>query len=411
VVKTLGANSVLDINITSIPAGYFMSASVCEALECCFPQTMGQTDEGKRQVMRFSNPPAYLRLDLNTYGDAIEGESFVLHMTAHAAGHATVVCGDSLPSPSEGCDDGNDANGDGCSSECNVEDNFMCKGGLKAEVVIDDEASGKSQIITIIGGPMLCKEMCTSDDPCADCTSFDSGFGVCADYAKDGTLHAFCNEDRDEFGVLAADACSVSCSTSFILLCNANNRSVTFDTLETKTEIIAATTAIEAGAFPIGSALKSVRHKYPSSSQRSTKKQEYRLEALEDVWKDAIIASDMNAPPLPNRNAGIERTVLNNDITGKTVLARDSSNHQLTAEGQYSFVSKCVYVSPSFALSLFRSLLPETACFSAVTMAVDPCKLRAAAGCAHVSRYRDIYQITSNYEGVLSRERMRYNQH
>jgi len=43
----------------------------------------------------------------------------------------------------------------------------------------------------------------THTQQCEDCSYFDSGFGVCADYSKDGLLHAFCKDDRDEFGILA----------------------------------------------------------------------------------------------------------------------------------------------------------------------------------------------------------------
>jgi len=38
-------------------------------------------------------------------------------------------CGDETVDPGEQCDDGNTANGDGCSSECKVEDGFVCTGG------------------------------------------------------------------------------------------------------------------------------------------------------------------------------------------------------------------------------------------------------------------------------------------
>jgi hypothetical protein len=166
-------------------------------------------------------------------------------------------------------------------------------------------------------------------------------------------LHAFCKDDRDEFGVLAADACPVSCSSSFILLCNSNNKSITFDTLETKTQLIAGTTAIQAGAFPDGAALKAVRHKFPSTTMRSDRT--YTLQTLQETWKDSLAASEMGAPPLPatsSRNAGIELGILNNYIVGPTTLRKNAQLRQLTAK---------------------------------VTMAVDPCKLRVASGCTNVS--------------------------
>ena len=361
VIKTKGLNTWVDINITHMPDNHFLEVSTCGSKKCCFPGMMGQTEEGRAMVLRMSNPPAFLRLDLKTYEDVEDDYSEQVSMQIST--HDTMpeaVCGDGLPSPGEGCEDGNTKNGDGCSSDCTMEDNWMCTGDLNVEVIFET-ANDQTQTGTVRGGPMVCKEMCTTNDPCADCTSFDSGFGTCAQYAQDAedSLYAFCKDDSDEFGIFAADACPVSCATTFILLCNSNQDALAFHTIETKTGITAASTSIEAGAFPDGSALKLVRHKFPSTISRSDR--QYKLESLEDVWKDSVIALEMGAPALPtndkaqtwtNRNAGIEKTVLNHDITGNTYLVNNETSGQRKAT---------------------------------IAMAVDPCKLRTAAGCARVS--------------------------
>ncbi len=51
-----------------------------------------------------------------------KGDEFAIHAQ-------TAVCGDFIVDPSEGCDDGNTASGDGCSGTCNVEPGYACPGG------------------------------------------------------------------------------------------------------------------------------------------------------------------------------------------------------------------------------------------------------------------------------------------
>jgi hypothetical protein len=129
---------------------------------------------------------------------------------------------------------------------------------------------------------------------------------------------------------------------------------IAFGTLETRTEMPAGFTEIEPNAFPDGSALKAVRHKFPSSTDRSA--HDYMLQSLSEIWdKDPVAAGEMQAPPVPSdikRNAGIENAVLNHDIVGKSALRFNDQLQQLTAR---------------------------------VTMAVDPCRLRTAGGCRNVS--------------------------
>ena len=43
-------------------------------------------------------------------------------------GDCSAICGDGIVVSSEGCDDANSNNGDGCSSACQVESNYICNG-------------------------------------------------------------------------------------------------------------------------------------------------------------------------------------------------------------------------------------------------------------------------------------------
>ena len=325
--NTHGDGSWLDVEISHIPNGHFVEFSLCENKQCCFPVIMGGSQEGAKMVIRMMNPPAFLRVDLKTYSAVEPTQDLVMTFTAHRNEPAS-ICGDGLPSGDEQCDDQNTLSGDGCSSECTIEEDWDCtnngRGGLVLEVEV--EAQSGPQTVNIRGGPMSCKRVCRIDDPCQDCPYFDAGFGGCPKYKKGGDLHSFCNDDRDEFGILAADACPVSCSTSAILVCNTNDRRMVFDTLETYTEIVAGTVDMEAGAFPHGSALRSVRHKFPSGDRTS---RGYKLQSLREVWTaDQVAAAELSAPPLPtdsNRNAGIQASILNNDIKGQTVLQTNLS--------------------------------------------------------------------------------------
>jgi cysteine-rich repeat protein len=358
VIKTHGDSGMLDLNITEMPDGHYLEASFCDGIECCSPILIGETAEETEQVLRISNPPQFMRLELKTRGWMTDdGQRLEVRIVSHSASNPPgTECGDGVPGDSEECDDKNTANGDGCSSTCLIEDGWGCKGDLnaRADVPLPD---GSVQALRVRTGPMFCKKMCKTDNPCKDCANFDAGYGVqgCDLYKRGGFLHEYCKADTNDDGIYAFQACPVACATSFILQCDSNrNVTIAFGTLETRTEFPAAFTEIEPDAFPDGSALVAVRHKFPSSTDRSAKG--YMLQSLGEVWNnDPVAAGEMEAPPVPSdikRNAGIENAVLNHDIVGKSALRINDQLQQLTAR---------------------------------VTMAVDPCRLRTAGGCRNVS--------------------------
>jgi cysteine-rich repeat protein len=73
----------------------------------------------------------------------------------------SVVCGDGLLASSEGCDDGNTDNGDGCSSSCAVEPVFFCEGSI-------GNTSNCSQ----------CSSNCLNCTSLASCTSCDTLYNI-----------------------------------------------------------------------------------------------------------------------------------------------------------------------------------------------------------------------------------------
>ena len=76
------------------------------------------------------------------------------------------ICGDGLPTLEEACDDGNDADGDGCSAICEIEPGWVCGDG---ECVCDEDFYGPTCI------------------PCPDC----GAHGLC-DEGNQGTGDCIC---------------------------------------------------------------------------------------------------------------------------------------------------------------------------------------------------------------------------
>ena len=80
--------------------------------------------------------------------------------------------------------------------------------GFTAGVDSVDITSNDEAMCEDIGGTYVTCDYPTGN---ADDPDFDAGFGPCSTYAPGEINEAFCNEDVDEFGVLAAEACPTSC--------------------------------------------------------------------------------------------------------------------------------------------------------------------------------------------------------
>lgn len=111
-------------------------------------------------------------------------------LTILATPAAALVCGDSEPDPSEECDDGNTVSGDGCSATCTVEAGFDCSEAVAGIIVLPPDPSippVPSQCLAAICGDSIesTGETCddgnsVSGDGCSSTCSVEIGFGCTA---------------------------------------------------------------------------------------------------------------------------------------------------------------------------------------------------------------------------------------
>lgn len=171
------------------------------------------------------------------------------------------VCGNSIITSNEGCDDGNTTNGDGCSSVCAVETGFQCSGTpstcshiqvcgdgyIDSPEACDDEnitnGDGCSATCTVESGfqcngaPSLCgliqtcgngdiegTETCddsnaTSGDGCSSICAIESGFqctsepSICSFIPVCGDNILTSPEQCDDGNATSGDGCSATCTT------------------------------------------------------------------------------------------------------------------------------------------------------------------------------------------------------
>ena len=94
------------------------------------------------------------------------------------------ICGDGVPDPGEGCDDGNEVADDGC-TECEVDDGYACmldeNGASECRTCGDgwiDEVLGEEcDTGTLLGNPTYgCSDTCTirNVSPSRNCPTTDS---------------------------------------------------------------------------------------------------------------------------------------------------------------------------------------------------------------------------------------------
>ncbi|MEO7326986.1 MAG: DUF4215 domain-containing protein [Minicystis sp.] len=163
------------------------------------------------------------------------------------------VCGDGKVATNESCDDGNGADGDGCSATCDFEDGWTCQGEpTKCAAVCGDgkvlgteacddkntkNGDGCTSTCTIAPGwtcdgmPSVCTTPCgdgiiagqeecddtntLAGDGCSDTCKVEPGFtcvmvpSKCASVCGDGIIAS--NEECDDHNVLPGDGCSDSC--------------------------------------------------------------------------------------------------------------------------------------------------------------------------------------------------------
>ncbi len=107
------------------------------------------------------------------------------------------TCGNSVREANEGCDDGNTANGDGCSATCRIENTRPCNASMPG----------------LVGGASCASGVCdtTSGMP-----------GVCEPSATCGNSVRDANEGCDDGNTTAGDGCSATCLVENTRPCNAS---------------------------------------------------------------------------------------------------------------------------------------------------------------------------------------------
>ncbi len=136
-----------------------------------------------------------------------------LRVRVEALESIVYVCGDGTVTPNEGCDDGNNVNGDGCDANCKIE---ICGNGiLQAEEQCDDgntvAGDGCSPACTI--------EVCGNDllDPGEECddgnvVNGDGCSSTCTIEPRCGDDNVDPGEECDDGNNVNGDGCSATCT-------------------------------------------------------------------------------------------------------------------------------------------------------------------------------------------------------
>ncbi|MFH0873649.1 MAG: DUF4215 domain-containing protein [Candidatus Komeilibacteria bacterium] len=121
-----------------------------------------------------------------------------LHCNSTCSGNTPAVCGNQItetsPYGSEQCDDGNVANGDGCSSSCQIEippSSPVCGNGVKESDETCDEGN-------LNGQPLHCNSNCGGNTP-----------PVCGNQITETSPYG--SEQCDDGNVANSDGCNFSC--------------------------------------------------------------------------------------------------------------------------------------------------------------------------------------------------------
>jgi cysteine-rich repeat protein len=91
--------------------------------------------------------------------------------TGAAGGEAK--CGDSMLEMPEGCDDGNESDGDGCSSTCQVEECWKCSNGTCMPLAPNEACNNGAQVCDGKGGCGECVPKEMACDSCKNCGGYE----------------------------------------------------------------------------------------------------------------------------------------------------------------------------------------------------------------------------------------------
>ncbi len=132
-----------------------------------------------------------------------------------------VVCGDGVLASGEACDDGNDSDGDGCTTACAVEEGYTCGG--------EPSTCATSCGDGVTSGDEACDDGNTVDGDgcnagCGEEHGFDCGGtpSICSSSCGDGLVAS--DENCDDGNVLSGDGCG-DCAVEIDFTCTADEPS------------------------------------------------------------------------------------------------------------------------------------------------------------------------------------------
>jgi cysteine-rich repeat protein len=148
---------------------------------------------------------------LESFNIFVEGSMTLAGSSSSRSSIATglAVCGDGVRAQSEGCDDDNLSNFDGCSSLCAVELGWNCTGGSLSTrdtclaICGDNRRVGPEQCDSVSTG---CLSNCTCDNTIGYYNAFST---VCTTRCGDGLRVG--NEGCDDGNLISGDGCAGSC--------------------------------------------------------------------------------------------------------------------------------------------------------------------------------------------------------
>ncbi len=163
-------------------------------------------------VKQDAAPDIVVRVNLDGPGLADLGQ--ITCTVSDAGSHCAVqTCGNGILEGSEECDDGNTTSGEGCTSDCKLETDWVCP--TPGSPCISTVVCGDGRI----SGNEICDDHNTSDgDGCSgDCSAVEPGWtcpapGVrCQPKCGDGLITGW--EQCDDGNATSGDGCSESCTT------------------------------------------------------------------------------------------------------------------------------------------------------------------------------------------------------
>jgi cysteine-rich repeat protein len=147
--------------------------------------------------------------DATSGRDGSDGRTFLgKRAPAPASCPAPFVCGDGVVKPSEACDDGDLAAGDGCDAACQVEEGWACAGEPSVcGLICSDGNLDPGE--TCDDGDLAAGDGCDATCQIEDDWSCAGEPSVCALICSDGNLDP--GETCDDGGLTAGDGCDATC--------------------------------------------------------------------------------------------------------------------------------------------------------------------------------------------------------